>query len=146
MRPACREEGVISATPGGMFEAAPGAPHRRGTGRSCSGTRGRWDTGGLDTSLGRNRLRFSPAGSAPPGPVPEGSIRVYSMRFCPFAERTRLVLKAKGIRWAPRWGTLPEPSGSLLQAAGWGGVSAPFYPLPASVLYCTLNYSRPFGR
>uniref|UniRef100_A0A2I2YPN2 Glutathione S-transferase omega n=1 Tax=Gorilla gorilla gorilla TaxID=9595 RepID=A0A2I2YPN2_GORGO len=37
-------------------------------------------------------------GSAPPGPVPEGSIRVYSMRFCPFAERTRLVLKAKGIR------------------------------------------------
>uniref|UniRef100_A0A2I3G1W8 Glutathione S-transferase omega n=2 Tax=Hominoidea TaxID=314295 RepID=A0A2I3G1W8_NOMLE len=37
-------------------------------------------------------------GSAPPEPVPEGSIRVYSMRFCPFAERTRLVLKAKGIR------------------------------------------------
>uniref|UniRef100_A0A2K6LF00 Glutathione S-transferase omega n=1 Tax=Rhinopithecus bieti TaxID=61621 RepID=A0A2K6LF00_RHIBE len=37
-------------------------------------------------------------GSAPPGPVPEGSIRVYSMRFCPFAERTLLVLKAKGIR------------------------------------------------
>ncbi|XP_025227988.1 glutathione S-transferase omega-1-like isoform X2 [Theropithecus gelada] len=37
-------------------------------------------------------------GSAPPGPVPEGSIRVYSVRFCPFAERTRLVLKAKGIR------------------------------------------------
>uniref|UniRef100_A0A2K6NTZ0 Glutathione S-transferase omega n=1 Tax=Rhinopithecus roxellana TaxID=61622 RepID=A0A2K6NTZ0_RHIRO len=37
-------------------------------------------------------------GSAPPGPVPEGSIRVYSMRFCLFAERTLLVLKAKGIR------------------------------------------------
>ncbi|XP_066211294.1 glutathione S-transferase omega-1 [Saccopteryx leptura] len=37
-------------------------------------------------------------GSAPPGPVPEGLIRLYSMRFCPFAERTRLVLKAKGIR------------------------------------------------
>lgn len=36
-------------------------------------------------------------GSAPPGPVPEGLIRLYSMRFCPFAERTRLVLKAKGI-------------------------------------------------
>lgn len=37
-------------------------------------------------------------GSAPPGPVPEGVIRLYSMRFCPFAQRTRLVLKAKGIR------------------------------------------------
>ncbi|XP_054437444.1 glutathione S-transferase omega-1 [Pteronotus mesoamericanus] len=37
-------------------------------------------------------------GSAPPGPVPEGLIRVYSMRFCPFAERTRLVLEAKGIK------------------------------------------------
>ncbi|XP_037660504.1 glutathione S-transferase omega-1 [Choloepus didactylus] len=37
-------------------------------------------------------------GSAPPGPVPEGLIRIYSMRFCPFAQRTLLVLKAKGIR------------------------------------------------
>ncbi|XP_048802557.1 glutathione S-transferase omega-1 [Lagopus muta] len=37
-------------------------------------------------------------GSAVPGPVPEGVIRLYSMRFCPFAQRTRLVLRAKGIR------------------------------------------------
>ncbi|XP_036684696.1 glutathione S-transferase omega-2 isoform X5 [Balaenoptera musculus] len=37
-------------------------------------------------------------GSAPPGPVPEGLIRLYSMRFCPYAHRTRLVLQAKGIR------------------------------------------------
>ncbi|XP_037352079.1 glutathione S-transferase omega-1 isoform X1 [Talpa occidentalis] len=36
-------------------------------------------------------------GSEPPGPVPEGLIRVYSMRFCPYAKRTLLVLKAKGI-------------------------------------------------
>lgn len=38
------------------------------------------------------------AGSAAPGPVPEGLIRVYSMRFCPFAQRARLVLNAKGIK------------------------------------------------
>lgn len=38
-------------------------------------------------------------GSSPPGPVPEGVIRVYSMRYCPFAERTRLVLEAKGIKY-----------------------------------------------
>ncbi|XP_006166476.1 glutathione S-transferase omega-2 isoform X2 [Tupaia chinensis] len=37
-------------------------------------------------------------GSCPPGPVPEGMIRIYSMRFCPYSHRTRLVLKAKGIR------------------------------------------------
>ncbi|XP_030627047.1 glutathione S-transferase omega-1 [Chanos chanos] len=37
-------------------------------------------------------------GSPAPGPVPKGSIRLYSMRFCPFAERTRLVLSAKGIK------------------------------------------------
>ncbi|XP_039478846.1 glutathione S-transferase omega-1-like [Oreochromis aureus] len=37
-------------------------------------------------------------GSAAPGPVPKGYIRVYSMRFCPFAQRARLVLKAKGIK------------------------------------------------
>ncbi|KAM8739214.1 glutathione S-transferase omega-1-like [Acanthopagrus schlegelii] len=37
-------------------------------------------------------------GSAAPGPVPEGCIRLYSMRFCPFAQRTRLVLSAKEIK------------------------------------------------
>ncbi|XP_037015414.2 glutathione S-transferase omega-1 [Artibeus jamaicensis] len=48
-------------------------------------------SGGSVKSLGK--------GSAPPGPVPEGLIRVYSMRFCPFAQRTRLVLEAKGIKY-----------------------------------------------
>lgn len=33
-----------------------------------------------------------------PGPVPNGLIRLYSMRFCPFAQRTRLVLTAKGVK------------------------------------------------
>ncbi|XP_029377549.1 glutathione S-transferase omega-1 [Echeneis naucrates] len=37
-------------------------------------------------------------GSAAPGPVPEGYIRIYSMRFCPFAHRAILVLNAKGIK------------------------------------------------
>lgn len=59
-------------------------------------------------------------GSAPPGPVPEGQIRVYSMRFCPYAQRTRLVLKAKGIRHEiininlknkPEWFFQKNPSG-----------------------------------
>ncbi|KAJ8360142.1 hypothetical protein SKAU_G00166670 [Synaphobranchus kaupii] len=36
--------------------------------------------------------------SSPPGPVPKERIRLYSMRFCPFAQRTRLVLHAKGIK------------------------------------------------
>ncbi|XP_078421127.1 glutathione S-transferase omega-1-like [Cetorhinus maximus] len=38
-------------------------------------------------------------GSPAPGPVPAGVVRVYSMRFCPFAQRTRLVLEAKGIKY-----------------------------------------------
>ncbi|KAJ0004793.1 hypothetical protein NQD34_011007, partial [Periophthalmus magnuspinnatus] len=37
-------------------------------------------------------------GSAPPGLVPKGHIRLFSMRFCPFAQRTRLVLNVKGIK------------------------------------------------
>ncbi|XP_053548400.1 glutathione S-transferase omega-1 [Bombina bombina] len=36
-------------------------------------------------------------GSPAPGPVPDGSIRLYNMRFCPYAQRARLVLVAKGI-------------------------------------------------
>ncbi|XP_056385160.1 glutathione S-transferase omega-1-like [Hyla sarda] len=37
-------------------------------------------------------------GSAAPGPVPEGVVRLYSMRFCPFVQRALLVLLAKGIK------------------------------------------------
>uniref|UniRef100_A0A8C6TPM9 GST N-terminal domain-containing protein n=1 Tax=Neogobius melanostomus TaxID=47308 RepID=A0A8C6TPM9_9GOBI len=36
---------------------------------------------------------------AAPGPVPKGHIRLFSMRLCPFAQRTRLVLAAKGIKY-----------------------------------------------
>ncbi|XP_032408918.1 glutathione S-transferase omega-1-like [Xiphophorus hellerii] len=38
-------------------------------------------------------------GSPAPGPVPKGQLRLYSMRFCPFAQRTRLALNAKGIKY-----------------------------------------------
>ncbi|KAM9052775.1 glutathione S-transferase omega-2 isoform 3-T3 [Megaptera novaeangliae] len=61
-------------------------------------------------------------GSAPPGPVPEGLIRLYSMRFCPYAHRTRLVLRAKGIRHEvininlrnkPEWYFTKHPFGQI---------------------------------
>ncbi|XP_032279081.1 glutathione S-transferase omega-2 isoform X2 [Phoca vitulina] len=61
-------------------------------------------------------------GSLPPGPVPEGQIRVYSMRFCPYAHRTRLVLRAKGIRHEvininlrnkPEWYYTKHPFGQI---------------------------------
>ncbi|XP_067909304.1 glutathione S-transferase omega-1-like [Heterodontus francisci] len=38
-------------------------------------------------------------GSPAPGPVAAGMIRLYSMKFCPFAHRTRLVLEAKGLKY-----------------------------------------------
>uniref|UniRef100_A0A8C3YVV4 Glutathione S-transferase omega n=1 Tax=Catagonus wagneri TaxID=51154 RepID=A0A8C3YVV4_9CETA len=61
-------------------------------------------------------------GSLPPGPVPEGLIRIYSMRFCPYAHRTRLVLRAKGIRHEvvninlrnkPEWFFTKHPFGQI---------------------------------
>ncbi|XP_058508069.1 glutathione S-transferase omega-1-like [Solea solea] len=61
-------------------------------------------------------------GCAAPGPVPKDSIRIYSMRFCPFAQRTRLVLHAKGIKHEtininlkdkPEWYFSKNPSGSV---------------------------------
>ncbi|XP_007252319.1 glutathione S-transferase omega-1 [Astyanax mexicanus] len=59
-------------------------------------------------------------GSCAPGPVPEGHLRIYSMRFCPFAQRTRLVLQAKGINFEtvnidlkekPEWYLEKNPQG-----------------------------------
>ncbi|XP_040290698.1 glutathione S-transferase omega-1-like isoform X3 [Bufo bufo] len=61
-------------------------------------------------------------GSSAPGPVPEGLIRLYSMRFCPFAQRSRLVLAAKGINHEvvninlknkPDWFFEKSPSGMV---------------------------------
>ncbi|XP_062851636.1 glutathione S-transferase omega-1-like [Trichomycterus rosablanca] len=61
-------------------------------------------------------------GSCAPGPVPEGKIRIYSMRFCPYAQRTRLVLNAKGIdheivnihlKEKPEWYLEKNPSGAV---------------------------------
>ncbi|XP_077114643.1 glutathione S-transferase omega-1-like [Ranitomeya variabilis] len=37
-------------------------------------------------------------GRAPPGPVPEGVVRLYGMRFCPYVQRASLVMVAKGIK------------------------------------------------
>uniref|UniRef100_A0A669EDW3 Glutathione S-transferase omega n=1 Tax=Oreochromis niloticus TaxID=8128 RepID=A0A669EDW3_ORENI len=63
-----------------------------------------------------------PSGSAAPGPVPKDYIRVYSMRFCPFAQRARLVLKAKGIKYEtinihlkekPEWYLKKNPLGQV---------------------------------
>ncbi|XP_040599174.1 glutathione S-transferase omega-2 isoform X3 [Mesocricetus auratus] len=71
-------------------------------------------SGDATRSLGR--------GSSPPGPVPEGVIRIYSMRFCPYSHRARLVLKAKGIRYEvininlknkPEWYFTKHPFGQI---------------------------------
>ncbi|KAK2896730.1 hypothetical protein QQF64_005725 [Cirrhinus molitorella] len=57
-----------------------------------------------------------------PGPVPKGVIRLYSMRFCPFAQRSRLVLTAKGVKHEiininlkdkPDWFLEKNPSGTV---------------------------------
>ncbi|CAH6942834.1 glutathione S-transferase omega-2 [Phodopus roborovskii] len=71
-------------------------------------------SGDATRSLGR--------GSSPPGPVPDGVIRIYSMRFCPYSHRARLVLKAKGIRHEvininlknkPEWYFTKHPFGQI---------------------------------
>uniref|UniRef100_A0A8C5Q1R4 Glutathione S-transferase omega n=1 Tax=Leptobrachium leishanense TaxID=445787 RepID=A0A8C5Q1R4_9ANUR len=59
-------------------------------------------------------------GSSKPGPVPEGYVRLYDMRFCPYAHRPRLILLAKGIKHEivninlinkPEWYLEKNPSG-----------------------------------
>ncbi|XP_006268676.4 glutathione S-transferase omega-1 [Alligator mississippiensis] len=73
-----------------MRGEAPRLLRKEAAPRSVPGAAALEMAGEMSRSLGK--------GSAAPGPVPEGLIRLYSMRFCPFAERTRLVLKAKGIK------------------------------------------------
>lgn len=60
--------------------------------------------------------------SCAPGAVPNGLIRVYSMRFCPYAQRTRLVLHAKGLeneiininlKAKPDWYFEKNPNGTV---------------------------------
>ncbi|XP_077979066.1 glutathione S-transferase omega-1-like [Glandiceps talaboti] len=43
-------------------------------------------------------IRHLATGAAFP-PLKDGTIRLYSMRFCPYAQRTRLALAAKGIEY-----------------------------------------------
>ncbi|XP_060027354.1 glutathione S-transferase omega-2 isoform X2 [Erinaceus europaeus] len=72
--------------------------------------------------LGDDSSKTLGKGSPLPGPVPEGLIRIYSMRFCPYAHRTRLVLRAKGIRHEvininlrnkPEWYYTKHPFGQI---------------------------------
>ncbi|XP_037352069.1 glutathione S-transferase omega-2 [Talpa occidentalis] len=72
--------------------------------------------------MSEDAIRSLGKGSPAPGPVPEGVIRVYSMRFCPYAHRTRLVLRAKGIRHEvininlrnkPEWYYTKHPFGQI---------------------------------
>ncbi|XP_035124890.2 glutathione S-transferase omega-2 isoform X2 [Callithrix jacchus] len=73
-------------------------------------------------TLPENAARALGKGSQPPGPVPEGLIRIYSMRFCPCSHRIRLVLRAKGIRHEvvninlknkPEWYYTKHPFGQI---------------------------------
>lgn len=48
-------------------------------------------------SLTRRHVLHSSAGSAQPDIPDDGKLRLYSMRFCPFAQRAHLVLEAKKI-------------------------------------------------
>ncbi|XP_069548882.1 glutathione S-transferase omega-1-like [Brachyistius frenatus] len=99
-------------------------------------------------------------GSAVPGPIPKEHIRLYSMRFCPFAQRTRLVLNAKGITYdtinihlkdKPEWFLEKNPLGlvpTLETAAG-----EVIYESPITCEYLDEVYpekkllpSSPFGK
>ncbi|MXQ89177.1 hypothetical protein E5288_WYG015065 [Bos mutus] len=87
-------------------------------GKDCE----RWSLRRRRESMTDDATRTLGKGSIPPGPVPEGVIRLYSMRFCPYAHRTRLVLRAKGIRHEvininlrnkPEWYFTKHPFGQI---------------------------------
>eukprot|EP00079_Xenopus_tropicalis_P037432 XP_017951203.1 PREDICTED: glutathione S-transferase omega-1-like [Xenopus tropicalis] len=63
-------------------------------------------------------------GSPAPGPVPDGLIRAYLMRFCPFAQRAQLVLIAREINYEVVYvNTLNKPD--------WFFEKSPFGLVPA---------------
>uniref|UniRef100_A0A6M2DN68 Putative glutathione s-transferase omega-1-like protein tabanus bromius n=1 Tax=Xenopsylla cheopis TaxID=163159 RepID=A0A6M2DN68_XENCH len=76
-------------------------------------------------------------GSTRPGPVPEGKLRLYSMRFCPFAQRIHLVLDAKEIPYEVVYVNLTNKPEWLTELSPFGKV--PALELPSGkVLYESL--------
>uniref|UniRef100_UPI00398F8D85 glutathione S-transferase omega-1-like n=1 Tax=Pristiophorus japonicus TaxID=55135 RepID=UPI00398F8D85 len=60
--------------------------------------------GALQTKASRTPKMAAPCGkpqdgSSAPGSVPEGTIHLYSMKYCPFTCRTRVILEAKEIKY-----------------------------------------------
>ncbi|XP_026462572.1 pyrimidodiazepine synthase-like [Ctenocephalides felis] len=72
-----------------------------------------------------------------PGPVPEGKLRLYSMRFCPYAQRIHLVLDAKEIPYETVYINLTNKPTWLKEVSPLGKV--PALELPnGKVLYESL--------
>ncbi|KAJ7325176.1 hypothetical protein JRQ81_018196 [Phrynocephalus forsythii] len=78
---------------GGAKRSPAAGAGKRARWRRAVCRRALWHKAGMSGEFARSLGKGSPA----PGPVPDGVIRLYSMRYCPFAQRTRLVLAAKGI-------------------------------------------------
>lgn len=133
VRPARCEEGWTRRPPAACSRllrepSLPGAPHWRGTGRSCSGTRGPWDTGRSRHLSGPSSPSLLPGRKRAPGAGPGGLDPRLQHEVLPVCWKDASGPEGQGNQVGTQAGHAPRAVRELAAGGGVGWGLSPFLP------------------